>query len=143
MQSGRSMGIHIVAPKGTGLRRQMMHQSTRAILEGKDPPLPQPIRPLTSSEQLCAWFDERVGKADMLAQLYSVSILLQTRYFFLRRREQDEATRSALASAYERCYDRLEERILETDAPLPQLRQEPVTPPPFEAQDYTEFWQEL
>lgn len=97
------------------------------------PPPPKP------SDRFREWFVERLGKATDRRELYSLAILLQHQYFFYRRREPAPEVRDALHSAYERSFDELEMKILETDAPLPVLEASaPATPPV--PPDYTELW---
>jgi hypothetical protein len=104
-----------------------MQDRFEAIWSGRDQG-PTPIDPnQQAADSLGVWFEERFGKLQppTRERIYALMVLLQRRYFYLRRRSPQEQYQ-LLHDAYETVYDRLEEVLEDTDMPLPQW-QEPTS----------------
>ncbi len=121
-----------------------MDAATRAIFEGTDPVLLQPVKPAGPEVRLTEWFDAKLARAQSRGELFSVALLLQHKYFFDLWRLKEDQQKIALHSAYERCFEYWHERYSATDPPLPDQVVSQTTavmsPTPDPEQDYTELF---
>ena len=81
-----------------------------------------------AGEALTEWVAERealLGECPTREHLHSAHLLLQRRYFFLRRKH---GASDALRRAYESAYERWEARLEQIDPPLTSKPRKPKAP---------------
>lgn len=99
-------------------------------------PDPQP----NAGDRFAAWAEEKEEKATTRKAMYGLIVVLAHRYFSdIKRYPQDKET---LHSAFERSFDRLQERLLELDPLLPDGRTDQVVPPQQSPQAAGVFYQD-